>query len=126
MLDPKKLSIDPPPHPGQVLKKDYIEPLGISVTDLSAKLGVSRNTLSSIINRRSGVSADMALRFARALKTPPEFWLKLEYSFQLYEAQQYDSGWREVEPIRFNKSLALGENPYKRGVKAKRLPRVKA
>ncbi|MDR0622742.1 MAG: HigA family addiction module antidote protein [Deltaproteobacteria bacterium] len=124
MLDPKKPTNGPPPHPGQVLKKDFIEPMGISVTDLSAKLGVSRNTLSSIINRRSGVSADMALRFAKAFKTQPELWLKLEYAFELWEAQQFDSGWREVEPIRLSKSYNP-PNPLRNSVKAKRVPRLK-
>ncbi|MDR2456735.1 MAG: HigA family addiction module antidote protein, partial [Deltaproteobacteria bacterium] len=73
-----------PPHPGYVLKKDYIDPIGVSVTDLASKLGVSRNTLSSIINERAGVSADMALRLGRAFKTNPEQWLKLKYAYELW------------------------------------------
>ena len=89
-----------PPHPGFVLKKDYIDPLGVSVTDLASKLGVSRNTLSSIINERAGVSADMALRLARAFKTSPDFWLKLKYAYELWVAERLDSGWKEVEPVK--------------------------
>ena len=89
-----------PPHPGYVLKKDYIENMGVSVTDLAAKLGVSRNTLSSIINERAGVSADMALRLGRAFKTNPDLWLKLKYAHELWAAERLDSGWKDVEPVK--------------------------
>ncbi|MDR1110432.1 MAG: HigA family addiction module antidote protein [Deltaproteobacteria bacterium] len=123
MLNPNNPPNVPPPHPGQVLKKDYIEPLGISVTDLSAKLGVSRNTLSSIINERAGVSADMALRLSKAFKTTPELWLKLEYVFELWVARQFDSGWKEVEPVRSAKNTS-SPNPARHNRKKKRLPRV--
>ncbi|MDR1657284.1 MAG: HigA family addiction module antidote protein [Deltaproteobacteria bacterium] len=97
---PEKKPTAQPPHPGFVLKKEYIEPLGVSVTDLAAKLGVSRNTLSSIINERAGVSPDMALRLSKAFRTTPEMWLKLKTVHDLWEAEQLDSGWNEVEPIR--------------------------
>jgi addiction module HigA family antidote len=123
MLELKKTPIDPPPHPGKILKRDFIDPMGISVTELSARLGVSRNTISSIVNERSGVSADMALRFARAFKTQPELWLKLEFAFELWEAQQFDSGWKEVEPIKSSKNTPFRGNASKQANKMKRVPR---
>jgi addiction module HigA family antidote len=98
----KTLPTDRPPHPGYVLKTDYIDPLRYSLTDVAAKLGISRNTISSIINGRAGISADMALRFSRAFKTTPEYWLKLASTYQLWEATQFDSGWKEVLPLKAN------------------------
>jgi addiction module HigA family antidote len=115
--------VGPPPHPGLILKKDFIDPLGISVTELSAKLGVSRNTLSSIINRRSGISADMALRFSRAFKNQPEFWLKLKFAYELWEAKQFDSGWREVEPLKMPKTSNFSRPQTRTTRRTKRLPR---
>ena len=112
----------PPRHPGVVLKKEYQEPFGLSVTELAAKLGVSRNTLSSIINERAGVSSDMALRLAMAFRTTPEQWLKLMYTYDLYQAEQIDSGWREVEPLRRQRTT-LARNG-RRGQRRKRVPRV--
>jgi addiction module HigA family antidote len=74
----------PPVHPGNVLKEMYMEPLGISVTDLADNLGVHRRTISLVINEHSGVSAEMALRLATAFETTPELWLNMQ--------QQYDYG----------------------------------
>jgi addiction module HigA family antidote len=95
-----------PPHPGFVLKRDYIDPIRVSVTDLASKLGVSRNTLSSIINGRAGITADMALRLSRAFKTSPDIWLKLMNAYELYVAELVDSGWKDVEPVKPSKPKA--------------------
>lgn len=115
-MSPEK-RVSQPPHPGYVLKKEYIDPLGVSVTDLASKLGVSRNTLSSIINERAGVSADMALRLSKAFKTNPDMWLKLKYAHELWMAERLDSGWKEVEPVKAVKQ------PAQRASK-KRIPRT--
>ncbi|MDR1051990.1 MAG: HigA family addiction module antidote protein [Deltaproteobacteria bacterium] len=123
MPDPSAALKDRPPHPGHVLKKNFLEPLGISVTDLAARLGVSRNTLSGIINERSGISADMALRFSRAFKTTPEFWLKTDFVFDLWAARQFDSGWREVEQILPGKHPGAARFA-RHHLKKKRLPRL--
>ncbi|MDR3205049.1 MAG: HigA family addiction module antidote protein [Deltaproteobacteria bacterium] len=122
----KKYAVNPsrPPHPGQVLKTDYLEPMGLTVTELAAKLGVSRNTMSSIVNERAGVSADMALRFSKAFKTSPELWLKLEYFFQLFQARQQDSGWKEVLPVKADKRFIPPNGQGKPSPpKKKRIPR---
>jgi addiction module HigA family antidote len=112
-----------PMHPGQILKAEYLDSHNISVTELAAKIGVSRNTLSSIINERAGVSADMALRLSRAFLTTPELWLQLQTVYELWEATQQDSGWKEVEPLELNKNQSTStlsrHNP-----KRKRVPRV--
>ena len=77
-----------PPHPGEVLRELCLEPLGISVTDAAEALGVSRKTLSSILNGRSGISPEMAIRLAKAFDTSPESWLHQQVQYDLWEAEQ--------------------------------------
>jgi addiction module HigA family antidote len=88
-----------PTHPGEIIKYDYIEPLKLSTSAVAERLGVSRKTLSSIINERSGVSPDMALRLSRAFSTSAEMWLNLQKSYDLWLAWQADTGWRKVKPV---------------------------
>lgn len=64
-----------PPHPGEVLKELCIEPLGLSITDAAEGLGVSRKTLSAILNGRAGISPEMAIRLSLAFDTSAESWL---------------------------------------------------
>ena len=66
------LQMHNPPHPGEILRELCIEPLGISVTEAAEGLGVSRKTLSAILNGRSGISPEMALRLSIAFNTSPE------------------------------------------------------
>lgn len=77
-----------PPHPGETLRELCLRPLGISVTDAAAALGVSRKTLSAILNGRSGVSPEMALRLAKAFDTTPESWLNQQMQYDLWEAKK--------------------------------------
>ena len=77
-----------PPHPGEVIKELCLEPLGLSVTDAAKALGVSRKTLSAILNGRSGVSPEMALRLAKAFDTSPESWLNQQMQYDLWQAEQ--------------------------------------
>ena len=64
-----------PPHPGEILRGLCLEPLNLSVTDAAIALGVSRRTLSSILNGRAGISPEMAVRLSIAFKTSAESWL---------------------------------------------------
>ncbi len=77
-----------PPHPGEVLRELCLEPLELSVTDAAKALGVSRKTLSSILNGRSGISPEMALRLAKAFNTTPESWLNLQIQYDLWQAKK--------------------------------------
>ncbi|MBN1671600.1 MAG: HigA family addiction module antidote protein [Kiritimatiellae bacterium] len=78
-----------PPHPGEVLRELCLEPLGISVTDAAKALGVSRKTLSAILNGRSGISPEMAIRLGKAFDTSAESWLNQQVQYDLWEAEQH-------------------------------------
>ena len=75
-----------PPHPGEVLQ-DYL-PAGLSVTDAARKLGVSRQSLSAILNGRAGISAEMAVRLSKALATSADLWLGMQMQYDLWQAQR--------------------------------------
>ena len=77
-----------PPHPGEVIKELCLEPLGLSVTDAAKALGVSRKTLSALLNGRSGISPEMALRLAKAFDTSAESWLNQQIQYDLWIAEQ--------------------------------------
>lgn len=77
-----------PAHPGEVLKGLYLDPMGKTITQAAEDLGVSRRTLSMLVNGHLGVSAEMALRLSTALGTTPELWLNMQQSYDLWEAKQ--------------------------------------
>lgn len=77
-----------PPHPGEVLRELWLEPAGVTVTAAALALGSSRKHISSIINGRAAITADMALRLAAWLKTEPESWLRMQAAFDLWHASQ--------------------------------------
>lgn len=77
-----------PAHPGEVLKGLYLDPMGKTITQAAVDLGVSRRTLSMLVNGHLGVSAEMALRLSTALGTTPELWLNMQQSYDLWEARQ--------------------------------------
>lgn len=78
----------PPAHPGEVLKGLYLDPMEKTITRAAEDLGVSRRTLSMVINGHLGISAEMALRLGKALGTTPELWLNIQQAFDLWEARQ--------------------------------------
>jgi antitoxin HigA-1 len=73
-----------PPHPGEVIRGLCLEPLDISVTDAAEALGVSRKTLSSILNGRAGISPEMALRLSIAFNASPESWMNQQTQYDLW------------------------------------------
>jgi addiction module HigA family antidote len=86
-------------HPGEMIKEMYLKPLKLTVTSLAASLGVSRKTLSTIINERAGVTPDMALRLSRAFSTTPELWLNMQQAHDLWIAENGNSDWQKVVPL---------------------------
>ena len=77
-----------PPHPGEIVREDCLKALGLSVTEAAKGLGVSRKTLSAILNGRSGISAEMAIRIAKAFGSTPEHWLRMQLAYDLWQAQR--------------------------------------
>jgi antitoxin HigA-1 len=77
-----------PPHPGKIIKSLCLEPLGLSVTEAAKALGVSRKTLSAIINGRAGISPEMAVRLSIAFDTSAESWMNQQTQFDLWHAEQ--------------------------------------
>ena len=90
-----------PPHPGEVIRELCLEPLGLSVTAAASGLGVSRKTLSTILNGRAGISAEMAIRLSKAFDTSPESWLNQQSQYDLWQAQQHAS---ELKVIKLYKA----------------------
>jgi len=78
-----------PLHPGEVIKKLCLEPLGLTVTEAAKALGVSRKTLSSILNGRTGISPEMAIRLSIAFNTTAESWLNQQIQYDLWQAEQH-------------------------------------
>ena len=77
-----------PPHPGEVIKRQCLEPLGLTVTEAAEGLGVSRNTMSMLINGRLGISPEMAIRLSQGFGGSPESWLRQQMHYDLWQAQQ--------------------------------------
>ncbi len=75
-----------PPHPGLSIRRDCLEPLGLTVTEAARKLGVSRNQLSELVNRRSGISPEMAIRLDKAFGGGAESWYRLQADYDLAQA----------------------------------------
>ncbi|MBS3967468.1 MAG: HigA family addiction module antidote protein [Truepera sp.] len=87
-----------PPHPGEVLRELCIEPLGLTVTQAAEALGVSRKTLSALLNGRAGISPEMAIRLSKAFGTSAESWLTQQLHYDLWIAEQ-NLGDIEVRPL---------------------------
>lgn len=77
-----------PPHPGEIIREFCLEPLGLTVTRAAEALGVSRKTLSAILNGRAGISPEMAIRLSIAFDTSPESWLNQQVQYDLWLARQ--------------------------------------
>lgn len=77
-----------PPHPGRIIRQECNEPPGLTVAAAAAGLGLARKTLLEILNGRSGISPEMALRLARAFGSGPEMWLGLQMDYDLAQAQK--------------------------------------
>jgi len=77
-----------PPHPGKILKELCLKPLALTVTEAAKALGVSRKTLSGILNGHAGISPEMAIRLSIAFDTTAESWLNQQVQYDLWQAEQ--------------------------------------
>jgi addiction module HigA family antidote len=87
-----------PPHPGLSVRQDCIEPLGLTITEAAEILGVTRQTLNNLVNGKSGISADMAIRLDKAFGGGAETWLRLQMAYDLAQARQHE-GEIHVKPV---------------------------
>lgn len=88
-----------PTHPGKIIREDHLKPLDITISGLASVLGVSRKTLSKILNGRGAVTPDMALRLARAFNTTADFRLNLQKNHDLWCAERTSNDWQRVKPL---------------------------
>ncbi len=77
-----------PPHPGGIVRRQCLQPLGLSVTRAAAGLGVTRQALSDLVNERRGISTEMAIRLSKAFGSTPETWLGMQMAYDLWQARE--------------------------------------
>ncbi len=88
-----------PSSPGDIQKEMYLAPLGMTATAFASHIGVSRKTVSAILNGRAPVTVAMALRLSRAFGTTPDLWLNLQQKVDLWNALQAQGSWTEIKPL---------------------------
>ena len=94
------MSMHNPSHPGEILKALLIDPLGLTVTEVSEKLGISRKTLSKVVNCRCGITPEMAVRLEIAFSKPSaDHWLRLQNAYDLWHARKHKTTFK-VQPFR--------------------------
>lgn len=87
-----------PPHPGIVLKEEYLQPLNLTVTETAKRLNVGRQTISKILNGRSGISAEMSYRLSKLLATSPELWINMQTAYDRAQAKN-NVDLSTIEPV---------------------------
>jgi addiction module HigA family antidote len=89
-----------PTHPGKFVEQDILKELGLTQTQLANALGVPRQTISQLVNEKSDLTADMALRLSRFTQTTPEMWLNLQLAIELWDAYHSPSAGKieQIQP----------------------------
>ena len=77
----------PPIHPGEILREEFLSPLGMSANELALALRVPATRINEIVNEKRGISADTALRLSRYFGTTPKFWTNMQASWELEVAE---------------------------------------
>ena len=80
-----------PPHPGEIVRMECLEPLGLSVERAARGLGVSERELSDIVSERAGISAEMSVRLSKAFGSSPETWLGMQMAYDLWQVGEIGS-----------------------------------
>ena len=76
-----------PPHPGEIVRAECLDPLGLTVTRAAEGLGVTRQALSDLVNGHAGISVEMAIRLSKAFGSSPETWLGMQMAYDLWQAR---------------------------------------
>ena len=82
------MAMQNPPHPGGIVKRQCLAPLGLTVTRAAAGLGITRQALSELVNGRTGVSVEMSIRLSKSFGSTPETWLKMQMAYDLWQARE--------------------------------------
>ena len=78
-----------PPHPGGIVRRQCLQPLGLSVTRAAQGLGVTRQALSDLVNERTAISTEMAIRLSKAFGSTPETWLGMQMAYDLWQVREH-------------------------------------
>jgi addiction module HigA family antidote len=89
----------PPPHPGDILVEDYLEPLGMTQVEFAERIGVPFQRVNAIANRRRSITPDTALRFAQVWGTTPGFWMNLQQMWDLYRTM-HSADAKKIEKLK--------------------------
>lgn len=82
------MTINNPPHPGEILNELYLKEYGLSISKTASNIGMSRQSLSELVNGKNGITAQTALRLAKAFNTTPRYWLNLQNVYDLNKAEK--------------------------------------
>ena len=93
-----------PPHPGLSVRLNCLEPFSLSVTEGAKVLGVSRTTLSRLINGQAGVSPEMAIRLSKAFGATPDIWIRMQAAYDRAQARQHEAS---IKVKRYEPQLAV-------------------
>ena len=83
-----------PPHPGRIVRQECIEPLGLTITEVAQRLGVTRQTLDKLVNGKTGISPEMSIRLSKAFGSSPDLWLGLQMEFDLAKAEKFAASFK--------------------------------
>jgi len=91
----------PPIHPGEILREDYLKPLGITMNQLALALRVPATRIAEIVHERRSITAETAIRLGRYFKTTPRFWLNLQtaYDLEVAEDQLSEQVKVQIQPV---------------------------
>lgn len=95
-----------PTHPGEILKQHYMVPLKLNVSAVAKAIGVSRKTVSMLVNERCGITPDVALRLSIAFNTSARLWLNLQQTYDLWMVAHRSSAWKKVHPVSMPRARA--------------------
>ena len=92
------MAMKTPPHPGLAVRHDCLEPLGLSVTEGAAVLGITRQALNNLVNGNAGISPEMAVRLDKAFGGGAETWLRMQVAYDLAQVRQNDIAVKRYRP----------------------------
>lgn len=83
------MPMNDPPHPGEIIRSECLEALGLSITRAAEGLGVTRQALSDLVNQKAGISIEMSFRLSQAFGSTPETWLGMQQAYDLWQAREH-------------------------------------